>query len=172
MKRILEDIKSGGFRNVYVLYGQEAYLQKQIQKYGLEGQVSLLGYRSDISDILQTADCFIFCSEREGLGIAALEALACEVPVIASDNRGTREYMQHRKNGLVCMNFQPEVYAEAIRILKESKGLIESMRSCCRKTAERFSIQETEKIMQIIYKREDSCLKNVADLCGIPIRDR
>ena len=135
----------------------EAYLQKQIQKYGLEEQVSLLGYRSDISDILQTADCFIFCSEREGLGIAALEALACEVPVIASDNRGTREYMQHRKNGLVCMKFQPEVYAEAIRTLKESKGLIESMRSCCRKTAERFSIQETEKIMQIIYKREDSC---------------
>ena len=36
------------------------------------------------------ADVFCFPSMREGFGLAAIEAMACDVPVVAADNRGTR----------------------------------------------------------------------------------
>lgn len=52
----------------------------------------MIGFRTDMNEILQTADVFAFPSIREGLGIAAIEALACGVPLIVADNRGTREY--------------------------------------------------------------------------------
>ena len=54
--------------------------------------MQLIGFRTDMNEILQTADVFAFPSIREGLGIAAIEALACGVPLIVADNRGTREY--------------------------------------------------------------------------------
>ena len=47
-------------------------LEKLIKKYHLEKQVHLLGYRKDIEEILQTADCFVFPSIREGLGITPI----------------------------------------------------------------------------------------------------
>ena len=40
----------------------------------------MIGFRTDMNEILQTADVFAFPSIREGLGIAAIEALACGVP--------------------------------------------------------------------------------------------
>ena len=92
-KHLLQYLCKGPYRET---------LEHLIQKHHLEKQVRLLGYRNDVQDVLQSADCFAFPSKREGLGIAAIEALACEVPVIASDNRGSREYMCHLENGIVC----------------------------------------------------------------------
>ncbi len=87
----------------YSICGKGPYretLEHLIQKHHLEKQVRLLGYRNDVQDVLQSADCFAFPSKREGLGIAAIEALACEVPVIASDNRGSRSTCAIRKMAL------------------------------------------------------------------------
>lgn len=68
----------------------EKYLRELIKEKGLENRVRLLGFRTDMEEILQTADCFAFPSYREGLGIAAVEALLCGVVLVAADNRGTR----------------------------------------------------------------------------------
>lgn len=59
-----------------------------IAEYGLAGQVFLLGYRADITELCQAADLFIFPSLQEGLPVALMEAMASGIPVICSRIRG------------------------------------------------------------------------------------
>lgn len=133
----------------------EIQLQEEIKALGLQQRVRLLGYRTDVAEVLQSADCFAFPSKREGLGIAAIEALACEVPMIAADNRGTREYVRDGGNGIVCDADSEQDFANAICRLKESVSLRRQLAEGCRQTAERFSIEATDKIMRRIYGEVD-----------------
>lgn len=133
----------------------EAHLREEIQSLGLQQRVRLLGYRTDVVKVLQSADCFAFPSKREGLGIAAIEALACEVPMIAADNRGTREYVRDGRNGIVCDANSEQDFADAIWRMKKSEALRQHLAEGCRETAEHFSIEATDKIMRRIYGEVD-----------------
>lgn len=127
-------------------------LQLKIEKNGLSNRVRLLGYRNDIDRVLQSADCFAFPSKREGLGIASLEALACGVPIVATDNRGTREYVIHNRNGYMCDLDAKDQYKDAILKLKNDEHRRKEMQEACVKTADKFSIASTDKIMRGVYK--------------------
>lgn len=50
--------------------------------------------------------------------MAGLESLAMGIPVIAADNRGTREYMEHGKNGFVCRYDDVEGFVEGIERIR------------------------------------------------------
>ena len=68
-------------------------LQKQIDSYGDSQNIRLLGYREDVLAILQAADVFVISSLQEGLPVALMEAMAAELPCIASDIRGNRDLL-------------------------------------------------------------------------------
>ena len=106
-----------------------------------------------MDEILQTADCFAFPSYREGLGVAAVEALLCNVVLVASDNRGTREYAVKGKNALVCKAGSSPEFAQAIDLLYIDKGLREKMSQNCRPSAMEFTVGEVEKTMKEVYYR-------------------
>ncbi|MBD5509698.1 MAG: glycosyltransferase family 4 protein [Lachnospiraceae bacterium] len=133
-------------------YRQE-YLEKLAKKLGVEKQVKFYGFRKDIPQMLQAADCFVFPSKREGLGIAAVEAMAAGLPMITSDCRGTREYMEDGVTGYVCSSGKAAAYAELIRRMKESPAQRKIMSAACRSVAEKFDIKKTDKIMREIYKQ-------------------
>lgn len=89
----------------YLIAGKGAErkkLEKLIKKSGLEGKILLLGYRTDIGELLAAADCFVFPSKQEGMPVALMEALAAGVPSIAADIRGCRELLP--KGALVKKN--------------------------------------------------------------------
>lgn len=130
----------------------EEYLKGFIEECGLQKQVNMLGYRTDMEEILQTADCFAFPSKREGLGVAAIEALLCQVPLIVADNRGTREYAVDGENSIVCGADNVDEYVEAIKKLYSDKGICKAMTLHCRASAEKFTIEEVEKTMREVYK--------------------
>ena len=65
--------------------------QAQVRSLGLEEHVSFLGYNSDIPSVLSRADLLLLPSEQESFGLAALEAMSCGVPVIASRVGGLPE---------------------------------------------------------------------------------
>lgn len=67
------------------------YLLNLIKELGLNNQVKLLGYRTDILDLLAVTDLFVFPSHREGLSVSLMEAIACKVPVICSNIRGNKD---------------------------------------------------------------------------------
>ena len=62
-----------------------------VERLGLVDHVRFLGEIDDVKTLLYASDRFALPSEREGLSIAALEALACGVPVLAADVPGCRE---------------------------------------------------------------------------------
>lgn len=87
--RAIDKIKDK--RIVYLICGRgekEGELRMLIETLGLTEQVRLLGFRTDIPELLQMADLFVFPSLREGLSVALMEAIACKLPVICSKIRG------------------------------------------------------------------------------------
>ncbi|MBD5449950.1 MAG: glycosyltransferase family 4 protein [Lachnospiraceae bacterium] len=129
----------------------ETFLRKLVKEKGLENRIRFLGFRTDMQEILQTADCFAFPSYREGLGVAAVEALLCNVVLVASDNRGTREYAVKGKNAFVCKADSIPEFAQAIGTLYQDKELRAKMSRNGRTSAMEFTVGEVEKTMKKVY---------------------
>lgn len=132
---------------------QDAELLKLAEKLGISEQFTLFGFRNDIPDMLQCADCFAFPSKREGLGIAAIEAMAGGIPLITSDCRGTREYMVNGFTGFICFQNSPSEYAKAIKRLMTDQKLRRQISFVCREMAAQFDLSETDKIMRKVYAK-------------------
>jgi len=127
-------------------------LAEEIRSRELEDIVVMKGYSSDVRSSLIGVDAFVFPSKREGLGMVGLEALAMGIPVIASNNRGTREYMEYKKNGYVCHENKAYAYIAGITWLKsldqkERRQLEEQ----CRKSVTPFCQCKTNQVMHMIY---------------------
>lgn len=154
-KVVIDAIKKLGRTDIYyTIYGQgtyEAYLRQYIESCGLGEYIELKGYTREPERVLLKADCFVFPSKREGLGMAALEAMACGLPVISGDNRGTREYMRNGYNGIICPANSSDEYAQAIERLAGSYKERADMGRNARTTAEGYDIRNTEEAMRQVY---------------------
>lgn len=161
-KTVIEAIAGCPYKNIYYSLcgiGDNAKrLEDLIKSLGLEYRVKLLGYRTDMERILHSADVFAFPSIREGLGIAGVEALMCGVPVVALDNRGTREYVRHMTNGLVCKNNSVDSFRNALMCLYENPKFLKRLSDNSRKSVKRFSITAVNNRFRKIYAKIDSLL--------------
>ncbi|XJZ26736.1 glycosyltransferase [Bacillota bacterium Lsc_1132] len=61
---------------------------------GIDQKVEFLGQRQDVEQLLKISDLAVASSLREGLPVNIMEAMACGLPVVASDNRGHRELVE------------------------------------------------------------------------------
>ncbi len=66
---------------------------------GIADDVSFVGVTESVADILSTAQVFLLPSEMESFGLAALEAMACEVPVVATRVGGLEEVVEDGESG-------------------------------------------------------------------------
>jgi N-acetyl-alpha-D-glucosaminyl L-malate synthase BshA len=66
---------------------------------GVEDDVQFLGEQDQLVALLSASDVFLLPSSQESFGLAALEAMACEVPVVASDAGGLPELIEHGVSG-------------------------------------------------------------------------
>ena len=93
---------------VYYLIAGIGKLDKEleilIESLDYPDRVRLLGYVSDVPKLLNMADFFVFLSKREGLGLAALEAMASGLPLISSYVGGIKDYTENNVTGLVIQN--------------------------------------------------------------------
>lgn len=89
-------------RIVYLVCGRGILLEELKQKVatlGITDKVQFLGYRTDIPDICNASDLFVFMSKQEGLPVALMEAMACGVPVVCSSIRGNTDLVTDGVNG-------------------------------------------------------------------------
>jgi glycosyltransferase involved in cell wall biosynthesis len=87
---------------------------------GLESHVTFAGFRSDVPDLLGLLDLFVLPSYREGLPRSVLEAMAMELPVVATNIRGCREAVVDQVTGLLVPTKNAEALATAAgRILAD-----------------------------------------------------
>lgn len=78
-------------------------------------RVILTGYRTDVADFYKMADVFLFPSFREGLPVAVMEAMACGLPVIATDIRGSGDLIENGANGALLDPSDSDGFARAIQ---------------------------------------------------------
>ena len=102
---------------------QEGALCDLAEKLGLADRVHLLGYRRDIYPLLKASDIFCFPSHREGLPVAVMEAMACGVPVVASEIRGNTDLIEEGVGGFLCQADDHAALAERIWTLMERPEL-------------------------------------------------
>jgi len=76
-------------------------LEELCRRIGLCHEIRFLGKQDAIEEILAVADLFLMPSAKESFGLAALEAMACEVPVISSDVGGISEVNEHGITGFL-----------------------------------------------------------------------
>ncbi|WP_079912119.1 glycosyltransferase family 4 protein [Paenibacillus sp. 32352] len=90
---------------------------------GIADKVHFLGYRTDIDKLLPLCDIAVASSAREGLPVNIMEAMACGLPVIATDNRGHRELVHNDVNGWIVDPHDYRAMAERMTALALSKPL-------------------------------------------------
>ncbi|NIM19456.1 MAG: N-acetyl-alpha-D-glucosaminyl L-malate synthase BshA [Candidatus Latescibacteria bacterium] len=76
--------------------------ERQATDLGIAKDVVFMGDQEFIADILPVADVFVLPSEHESFGLAALEAMSCGLPVVASNVGGLHEVIDHKETGYLC----------------------------------------------------------------------
>lgn len=117
----------GGVPVTLLIAGREGSsssdLRQELERLGRDrGRIHILGYRTDISDLVAISDIFAFPSYYEGLGSALIEAMAGSLPIVASDIGPIREVLDDGRAGVLVPPGDPLAFAEGIRSLIEDKA--------------------------------------------------
>lgn len=103
-------------------------------------EVFFLGKMTEPEEVLANADLFVLTSETESFGLAALEAMACGVPVVSTSTGGTGEVVEHGVAGLLnAVGDVAAMAANAKRILADA-GSLAIFREGALRTAARFDL--------------------------------
>jgi N-acetyl-alpha-D-glucosaminyl L-malate synthase BshA len=87
-------------------------IERLAAEYEMTSDVRFVGERQDLVAWLSVADLFLLPSAQESFGLAALEAMACEVPVVASNVGGLPEIIDDGVTGFVCPPDAVDLMAE------------------------------------------------------------
>lgn len=117
--------------------------RRQISKKNLGDKVIFLGDQTRVEAVLPYADLFLMPSEEESFGLAALEALACGVPVIGSSGIGLTEVVDDFTNGfLLPVGDTTSMARAAISLLKNKERLNQFKRAAVDLAREKFAAEK------------------------------
>lgn len=140
----------------YVICGigpLKSSLVKLSQELGVERNIHLLGFRKDIDEIYKFSDVFAFPSLREGLGMAALEAMACGLPLITSNVHGIADYSINGVTGFKCNPSNVDEFKVAINKLLNDFELRVNMGTKNKSQAKVYDKAKTLTKMRQIYSK-------------------
>ncbi|MBI5394205.1 MAG: glycosyltransferase [Verrucomicrobia bacterium] len=127
-------------------------LQARVARLKLPPNVDFLGVVGDVRPLLARAAMVVMPSLWEGFGLAALEAMACGRPVIASDVDGLREIITHERDGLLAPAGDVTKLAEAIARLLRDRTLAERLAAAGRaRVVEAFTLDTMARKLEALY---------------------
>ena len=103
-------IKTNNF--VVLICGEgthEEKIKRLIKKLRIDERVKMLGYRTDINELLKIASLYVTCSKREGLSRTVSESMAAGIPCIVSNRRGMKDLIDDGYGGFL---FEPTNYQD------------------------------------------------------------
>jgi glycosyltransferase involved in cell wall biosynthesis len=115
----------------------ENLLMKKAKDLGIQNSVVFKGRQQDIVDELYCTTIFVLPSLSEGMSNVLLEAMACGLPVVATDVGGNSDVITDRHNGLLVSARDPAGLCAAMRELIENEDLSQRLGKEARKTIER-----------------------------------
>jgi N-acetyl-alpha-D-glucosaminyl L-malate synthase BshA len=117
--------------------------RRNVNKRGLQDKVVFLGNQSQVEAVLPLSDLFLLPSEEESFGLAALEAMACGVPVIGTENTGLVEVIEHDKTGfLFPLGDTNAMAAAALKLLNDKPRLEKFKQASHRRAADNFRAEK------------------------------
>ena len=131
-----------------VLIGPEhdgGALRKNVESKGLQSKVLFLGWRSDVPMLLHLSDIYVASCKSEGLGLNLIEAMACNLPVIATKNRGHAESVIHGQTGFLVEVNDSEGMAECVLRLYNDAELREKITEQAQRDIEKFGTEAAIK---------------------------
>lgn len=120
---------------------ERQHVEDLCRQIGLCDEIRFLGKQDAVEELLAVSDLFIMPSESESFGLAALEAMACEVPVISSNIGGLPEVNIHGKTGFMSDVGNIEEMAQNALTLLKNEDSLNTFRVNALEQAKRFDIE-------------------------------
>lgn len=127
-------------------------IESMCREMGICADIRFIGKQEQLEDILSCADLFLLPSEYESFGLAALEAMASEVPVISSDSGGLPEINIQGKTGFLSPVGDVEGMAENALTLLQDDQLLAQFRKNAYQQAKRFRIDRIVPQYEQLYQ--------------------
>lgn len=136
-----------------LLIGKETLpdVRNFVEKENLGGTVKFLGYRRDVDKLTMASDLAFSASMREGLPVNIIEAMACGLPVVASDNRGHRSLVKDKETGFVFSQDSEKEMTDALILLYKNPSLRAEMGKRNVEEAKKYSVNIAVAKMAEIY---------------------
>ncbi len=127
-------------------------LEKSVETLGLDTHVSFSGMRHDVPKLLCQLDIFVLSSTTEGISLTLLEAMATELPIVATNVGGNPEVVIDGETGYLVSSQNPEEMAKKLLLLINDKNLRRKMGEKGReRVIANFSIKETARKYEELY---------------------
>ncbi len=127
-------------------------IEQLCQDNDLMDDIRFLGKLDAIEEVLSVADLFLMPSEKESFGLAALEAMACEVPVISSNAGGLPELNIHGVTGFMSdVGDVDDMVKNALIILQDDK--LPEFKANALKRAKEFDVHKIRPLYEAMYER-------------------
>ena len=131
---------------------EKAKAEKLCEELGISDKVIFFGNSNEINQILNYSDLFLLPSETESFGLAALEAMACKVPVISSNSGGLPEVNIQGVSGYLSdVNNIDEMAENAVKILSDDV-ILNQFKERAFEVAQQFSIEKIVPLYEKLYE--------------------
>ena len=143
--QVLKHVKEQGVAAKLVLIGDgpdRSECERLSRELGLKQDVTFLGKQDCLTELLSAANIFLLPSQSESFGLAALEAMACGVPIVSSSTGGIPELNIHNTTGFIAELGDTEKIAKyVIELLTNEKKHAVFSENCRRRALEEFDTQ-------------------------------
>jgi N-acetyl-alpha-D-glucosaminyl L-malate synthase BshA len=127
-------------------------LERQVEQLGLQNRVRFVGEQHDLVPWLSSSDVFLLPSSQESFGLAALEAMACEVPVVASRVGGLPEVIEDGRTGFLCPQDAVDLMAaRAVELLHDEGSATAVGRAGAERVREHFCADKVVPMYENCY---------------------
>ncbi len=125
----------------------------------ISDRVHLLGFRTDVKELLYSADIFVLASRREGLSRSVMEGMASGLPCVISKIRGNVDLIEDGEGGYLCDPMDADAFAKAIDAIADDTALREKMKKYNLERIKQFDLEASVKSTSEIYEEQKRILE-------------
>lgn len=128
-------------------------MEQKCRDLGICDHVYFLGKNKNVEKLLKISDLFLLPSETESFGLAALEAMACGVPVVASRVGGIPEVIEDGLSGYLCKLGDVDHMAERSLTILRDDAVLAKFKTTALEQAKKFNISNVIPLYEELYDR-------------------
>lgn len=130
---------------------REEFLKEFIRQEGLEKNIQMIGYVTNLQDYQHIVDVQVCCSKREGLPLNVVESMLSGNPVVASLNRGHRELIRNGETGYIVDVDDSDAMAEKVMLMLQDDKQKQYIEKNAIEFAQQYTFDNVKKELKAIY---------------------